>query len=169
MITMSQNILDEVAGAAERLAGILSWEEPRVTAGFVVVLLVLAWMLIYVEAVTRFFVKFIMGVVVKTIFTIISPSTIKFGVSAGILFVLRHPAILPDEQTKAVQEAKKKAEREAAVAAEQREAAADEGEELDAASLPPPPPPAPTAILDPRPLPPLNVFFRMPTQSDRLL
>jgi hypothetical protein len=48
MITMSQNILDEVAGAAERLAGILSWEEPRVTAGFVVVLLVLAWMLIYV-------------------------------------------------------------------------------------------------------------------------
>ena len=36
MITLSQTILDEVAGAAERLAGILSWEEPRVTAGFVV-------------------------------------------------------------------------------------------------------------------------------------
>jgi hypothetical protein len=33
----------------------------------------------------------------------------------------------------------------------------------------PPPPPPPVAILDPRPLPPLNVFFRMPTQSDRLL
>jgi hypothetical protein len=31
MITMSQNILDEVAGAAERLGGILAWEEPRVT------------------------------------------------------------------------------------------------------------------------------------------
>ena len=70
------------------------------TAGFVVVLLVLAWMLIYVEIVTRFFVKIILGIVVKTIFTIVSPSLIKFGVSAGILFVLRHPAILPDEQTK---------------------------------------------------------------------
>ena len=166
MITMSQNILDEVAGCAERVAGILAWEEPRVTAGFVVVLLILAWMLIYIEAVTRFFVTFILGVVVKTIFTIISPSTIKFGISAGILFVLRHPAILPDEQTKAVQEAKKKAEREAAVAAEQ---AAAGGDEVDEASLPPPAPPPPTAILDPRPLPPLNVFFRMPTQSDRLL
>jgi hypothetical protein len=48
-------------------------------------------MLIYVEIVTRFFVKIILGVVAKTIFTIVSPSLIKFGVSAGILFVLRHP------------------------------------------------------------------------------
>jgi hypothetical protein len=55
-----------------------------------------------------------------------SPSTIKFGISAGILFVLRHPAILPDEQTKAVQEAKKKAEREAVVAAEQAAAGEDD-------------------------------------------
>jgi len=139
-----------------------------VTAGFVVVLLVLAWMLIYVEAVTRFFVKIILGVVVKTIFTIISPATIKFGISAGILFVLRHPAILPDEQTKVVQEAKKKAGREAAVAVEQANAATGD-DAADKTLLVPPPPPAAVAILDPRPLPPLNVFFRMPTQSDRLL
>ena len=42
-------------------------------------------------------------------------------------------------------------------------------EEEAAVVAAPPPPPAPSAILDPRPLAPLNVFFRMPTQSDRLL
>lgn len=161
MITLSQTILDEVAGAAERLAGILSWEEPRVTAGFVVLLLALAWSLIYVEMVTRFFVKVILGVVLKTVFTVVSPSAIKFGVSAAILFVMRHPAILPDEKTKAVQEAKARAAREAALAKELAEAEGDADDEKAA----PPPAPAPPS----KPLPPLNVFFRMPTQSDRLL
>ena len=46
----------------------------------------------------------------------------------------------------------------------------DKDEEEEAAVVAaPPPPPAPSAILDPRPLAPPNVFFRMPTQSDRLL
>ena len=78
----------------------MSWEEPRVTAGFLCAILVSAWALVYVEVVTRFFVKIILGVVVKTIFTVVSPSTLKFGASAGILFAMRHPAILPDEKTK---------------------------------------------------------------------
>ena len=134
MITLSQTILDEVAGAAERLAGILSWEEPRVTAGFVVLLLALAWSLIYVEMVTRFFVKVILGVVLKTVFTVVSPSAIKFGVSAAILFVMRHPAILPDEKTKAVQEAKARAAREAALAKELAEAEGDADDESRAAA-----------------------------------
>ena len=161
MITLSQNILEEVAGAAERVAGILSWEEPRVTAVAVAVLLVIAWCLIYVEAVTRFIVTFVIGVVFKTIFAIISPSTIKFGVSCGILFVLRHPAILPDGQTQAIQAEKKKQEMEAAAAAESSNSVSE--------APPPPPPPAPTAILDPRPLPPVNIFLRMPTQQDRIM
>jgi hypothetical protein len=173
MITMSQNILDEAASCAERVAGVLSWEEPRVTAGVLVVILALAWALVYVEVVTRFFIKIVLGVVVKTIFKIVSPATIKFGVSCGVLFALRHPAILPDEQTRIQMEARKRAEREAALAKEAALEAAgvddDDEEEEAAVAVTAPPPPAPSAILDPRPLPPLNVFFRMPTQSDRLL
>lgn len=161
MITLSQAILDEAASALERLAGILSWEEPRVTAGFLCIILVLAWALVYVEVVTKIFVKVIIGIIVKTIFTIVSPSTIKFGVSAGILFVMRHPAILPDEKTKALQEAKARAQREAQLAQELAEADGD-----DEVVLPPPPPPPPPPSA---PLAPLNVFFRMPTNSDRLL
>ena len=125
------------------------------------------------EIVTRFFIKIVLGVVVKTIFKIVSPATIKFGISCGVLFALRHPAILPDEQTRIQMEARKRAEREAALAKEAALEAAggdDEDEEEEAAVVAaPPPPPAPSAILDPRPLAPLNVFFRMPTQSDRLL
>ena len=161
MITMSQTILDEAAGAAERLAGVLSWEEPRVTAGFVMLLLIGSWALIYVEIVTRFFVKFVLGVVVKTVFKIISPAAMKFGVSAGILFAMRHPAILPDEKTKAVQEAKERARKER----ERAKELAESGDEADEAAAPPPPPPAPPTP----PLAPLNVFFRMPTQSERIL
>ena len=70
-------------------------------------------------------------------------------------------------------EARKRAEREAALAKEAALEAAggddEDEEEEDAVVAAPPPPPAPSAILDPRPLAPLNVFFRMPTQSDRLL
>ena len=162
MITLSQSILDEVAGGLERVAGILSWEEPRVTAGFLLVILGAAWALMYVEAVTRFFVKIVLGVVVKTAFAIVSPSALKFGASAGILFAMRHPAILPDEKTKVLQEAKARAAREAALAAE---LANENGDDEQEAMAPPPPPPAPPSA----PLAPLNVFFRMPTQSDRLL
>ena len=133
----------------------------------------MAWALVYVEVVTRFFIKIVLGVVVKTIFKIVSPATIKFGVSCGVLFALRHPAILPDEQTRIQMEARKRAEREAALAKEAALEAAgvddDDEEEEAAVAVTAPPPPAPSAILDPRPLPPLNVFFRMPTQSDRLL
>ena len=163
MITLSQSILDEVAGGLERVAGVLSWEEPRVTAGFLCVILVSAWALVYVEVVTRFFVKIILGVVVKTIFTVVSPSTLKFGASAGILFAMRHPAILPDEKTKVLQEAKARAAREAALAAELANEDDDDASPSDVAA--PPAPPAPPSA----PLAPLNVFFRMPTQSDRLL
>jgi hypothetical protein len=70
-------------------------------------------------------------------------------------------------------EARKRAEREAALAkaAALEAAGGDEDDEEEEAAVvaAPPPPPAPSAILDPRPLAPLNVFFRMPTQSDRLL
>ena len=163
MITLSQSILDEVAGGLERVAGVLSWEEPRVTAGFLLVILVMAWALVYVEVVTRFFVKIVLGVVVKTAFTIVSPSTLKFGASAGILFAMRHPAILPDEKTKVLQEAKARAAREAKIAAEL--ANEDGDDEQEVVAPPPLPPPAPPSA----PLAPLNVFFRMPTQSDRLL
>ena len=113
-------------------------------------------------AVTRFFVKIVLGVVVKTAFAIVSPSALKFGASAGILFAMRHPAILPDEKTKVLQEAKARAAREAALAAE---LANENGDDEQEAMAPPPPPPAPPSA----PLAPLNVFFRMPTQSDRLL
>jgi hypothetical protein len=163
MITLSQSILDEVAGGLERVAGVLSWEEPRVTAGFLCAILVSAWALVYVEVVTRFFVKIILGVVVKTIFTVVSPSTLKFGASAGILFAMRHPAILPDEKTKVLQEAKARAAREAALAAELANEDDDDASPSVVAATPAPPAP-PSA-----PLAPLNVFFRMPTQSDRLL
>jgi flagellar biosynthesis GTPase FlhF len=162
MITLSQSILDEVAGGLERVAGVLSWEEPRVTAGFLCAILVSAWALVYVEVVTRFFVKIILGVVVKTIFTVVSPSTLKFGASAGILFAMRHPAILPDEKTKVLQEAKARAAREAALAAELANDDDDASQSVVAATPAPPAPPS-------APLAPLNVFFRMPTQSDRLL
>ena len=165
MITLSQSILDEVAGGLERVAGVLSWEEPRVTAGFLLVILAAAWALVYVEVVTRFFVKIVLGVVVKTVFKIVSPSTLKFGASAGILFAMRHPAILPDEKTKVLQEAKARAAREAALAAELANEEGDDEEAENAAVAPPAAPPAPPSA----PLAPLNVFFRMPTQSDRLL
>ena len=85
----------------------------------------------------------------------------KFGVSAGILFAMRHPAILPDEKTKAVQEAKERARKER----ERAKELAESGDEADEAAAPPPPPPAPPTP----PLAPLNVFFRMPTQSERIL
>jgi hypothetical protein len=93
----------------------------------------------------------VLGVVVKTVFTIVSPSTLKFGASAGILFAMRHPAILPDEKTKVLQEAKARAAREAALAAELANEEEDDESSENAAVAP------------------LNVFFRMPTQSDRLL
>jgi len=89
MITMSQTVLDQAASCLERVAGLLTWEEPRVTAGCLCLILVTAWALVYVEVVTRFFFKVVMGIVVKTLFTIVSPAAVKFGVSAGILFVMR--------------------------------------------------------------------------------
>ena len=76
---------------------------------------------------------------------------------------MRHPAILPDEKTKVLQEAKARAAREAALAAELANEDDDDASPSVVAASPAPPAP-PSA-----PLAPLNVFFRMPTQSDRLL
>ncbi len=64
-------------------------EAPRVPAGCWWLILGIYWGLVCVGVGTRFVVKVVMGIVVKTLFTIVSPAAVKFGVSAGILFVMR--------------------------------------------------------------------------------
>ena len=164
MITDAQAVLDKAAGILERLVSVLDWDEPRITACIVATLLVFAWACVYVDLVVTFASKFIFGVIFKTFFTIISPTTIKWVLSFGMLFTLRHPAILPDAATAAIEEEKRV--RRAAVEAQSE--AADAGAKVDtkiaattAASA--------ASAFDPRPLAPMNIFFRIPTQSTRVL
>ena len=164
MITMSQNILDEAASCAERVAGILSWEEPRVTAGVLVVILALAWALVYVEIVTRFFIKIVLGVVVKTIFKIVSPATIKFGISCGVLFARGTRSSCRRADATRWRPRARGARGGPPEAALEAAGGDDEDEEEEAAVV------GATAAgtechPDPRLLAPLNVFFRGPRRA----
>lgn len=163
MITDAQIVLDQAAGILERVAGILDWEEPRVTALVVVTLIGLAVVFIFIEAVARFVTRIILGVIMKTFFAIVSPKTIKWGLTFATLFALRHPAILPDAATAAIEE-EKALRRAAAEAAAERapvgsSKAATPTDAVDVKS----------SALDPRPIAPVNVFYRIPTQATRIL
>ena len=76
MITDAQVVLDDAAGILERVVGILDWDEPRVTACVVVGLFLIAWAFIFIDAVIRFITTVVVGVFVKTFFTIFSPFAI---------------------------------------------------------------------------------------------
>jgi hypothetical protein len=164
MITDAQVILDDAAGILERIAGILDWDEPRVTACVIVGLLLIAWAFIFIEAVIRFVSTVVIGVFAKTFFTIFSPIAIKWSVSFAVLFSLRHPAILPDATTAAIEE-EKRLRRAAADAAAQASSAGAKVEIKDKADAVEPK----SAVFDPRPLAPVNLFYRIPTQATRVL
>ena len=164
MITDAQVVLDDAAGILERVVGILDWDEPRVTACVVVGLFLIAWAFIFIDAVIRFITTVVVGVFVKTFFTIFSPVAIKWGVSFATLFALRHPAILPDAATAAIEE-EKRLRRAAAQAAAQASSAGAKVESKDKAEIFEPK----SAVFDPRPLAPVNVFYRIPTQATRVL
>ena len=160
MIQDAQVVLDDAAGVLERIACILDWDEPRITACVVLALVILAWALIFIDVVVRFMTNIVLGVFMKTFFTIFSPRTIKWSISAGFLFTMRHPAILPDAATAAIEE--DKAARKAALASASSSGAAgadaqDQSDEQKA------------SLMDPRPLPPVNVFYRIPTSATRIL
>ena len=93
-----------------------------------------------------------------------SSAAIKWGVSFATLFALRHPAILPDAATAAIEE-EKRLRRAAAQAAAQASSAGAKVESKDKAEIFEPK----SAVFDPRPLAPVNVFYRIPTQATRVL
>ena len=158
MIQDAQVVLDDAAGVLERIACILDWDEPRITALFVLGLVILAWALIFIEAVVRFVTKFVIGVVMKTFFSIVTPKTIKWLLSAGFLFTMRHPAILPDAATAAIEQDKAARKAAASAAAATGSSAAQDLSDEQKVSL-----------MDPRPLPPVNIFYRIPTSATRIL
>ena len=162
MIADAQLVLDSAAGILERLASILDWDEPRITACIVITMFLLAWACIFIDIVVHFVTSIVIGVIAKTFFTIFSPSTIKWGLSFGLLFTLRHPAILPDAATSAIEEEKRIRRAAAEAAAEAAEAGAKVDAKPNATETK-------ATVLDPRPMVPLNIFFRIPTQSTRIL
>lgn len=162
MIQDAQIVLDQAAGVLERVVGLLNWEEPRVTAVIVIMLLGLAWAFIFIDAVIRFMTTVVIGVFFKTFFSIFTPSTIKWALTLGMLFALRHPAILPDAATVAIEEEKairRAAEKAAAEGGAKAKAKAQHADVDDTKA----------AVLESRPLAPVNIFYRIPTQASRIL
>jgi len=160
MIQDAQVVLDDAAGVLERIACILDWDEPRITACVVLALVIIAWALIFIDVVVRFMTNIVLGVFMKTFFTIFSPRTIKWSISAGFLFTMRHPAILPDAATAAIEEDKAARKAALASASSSGAASADAQDQSDEQKA---------SLMDPRPLPPLNVFYRIPTSATRIL
>jgi len=155
LIQDAQVVLDDAAGVLERIVCVLDWDEPRVTACAVVALVLLAWALIFIEVVARFVTNVVVGVLMKTFFTIVSPRAIKWVASIAFLFIMRHPAILPDAATAAIEE--DKAARKAAAVSSASSSAPVVVDDRKA------------SLLDPRPWPPMNVFYRIPSSSSRIL
>ena len=172
LITQSQSILDQVAGGVERFIGIFTWAEPRVTAMTILVVMALGWSTLYIQAIVRIGIELMTGVVAKVIFKIVTPERVKFACTCVLLWLLRHPAIFPDDVRRAIQE-EKNARIEAQLAAEAKKANgemnASEEADLELEEAIKEAPPKVDYLFDPRPLPPLNVFFRIPTRSSQLV
>ena len=173
LITQSQSILDQVAGGVERFIGIFTWAEPRVTAMTILVVLALGWATLYIQTIVRVGFELMTGVVAKVVFKIVTPERVKFACTCGLLWLLRHPAIFPDDVRRAIQE-EKNARIEAQLAAEAKKASGEmnaqpEEVDLELEEALKDAPPKVDYLFDPRPLPPLNVFFRIPTRSSQLV
>ena len=172
LITQSQSILDQVAGGVERFIGIFTWAEPRVTAMTILVVMALGWSTLYIQAIVRIGIELMTGVVAKVIFKIVTPERVKFACTCVLLWLLRHPAIFPDDVRRAIQE-EKNARIEAQLAAEAKKANgemnASEEADLELEEAIKEAPPKVDYLFDPRPLPPLNVFFRIPTRRSQLV
>ena len=164
MITDAQVVLDDAAGILERIVSILDWDEPRVTALVVIGLILLAWAFIFIDAVVRFTTHVVVGVFLKTFFTIFSPIAIKWGVSFTMLFTFRHPAILPDAATAAIEEEKRVRRAAAEAEAEAQDSGAKVESKAKGGLVD-----NKAAVFDPRPIAPMNVFYRIPTQAARVL
>ena len=172
LITQSQSILDQVAGGIERFVGIFTWAEPRVTAMIILVVMAFGWATLYIQTIVRVGLELMTGVIAKVIFKIITPERVKFACTCGLLWLLRHPAIFPNDVRRAIQE-EKNARMEAQLAAEAKKESGemDASEEVDSelAEALKDEPPKVDYLFDPRPMPPLNVFFRIPTRSSQLV
>ena len=173
LITQSQSILDQVAGGVERFIGIFTWAEPRVTAMTILVVLALGWATLYIQTIVRVGFELMTGVVAKVVFKIVTPERVKFACTCGLLWLLRHPAIFPDDVRRAIQE-EKNARIEAQLAAEAKKASGEmnaqpEEVDLELEEALKDAPPKVDYLFDPRPMPPLNVFFRIPTRSSQLV
>ena len=164
MITDAQVVLDDAAGILERIVSILDWDEPRVTALVVIGLILLAWAFIFIDAVVRFTTHVVVGVFLKTFFTIFSPIAIKWGVSFTMLFTFRHPAILPDAATAAIEEEKRVRRAAAEAEAEAQDSGAKVESKAKGGLVD-----NKAAVFDPRPIAPMNIFYRIPTQAARVL
>lgn len=139
----------------------------------ILVVLALGWATLYIQTIVRVGFELMTGVVAKVVFKIVTPERVKFACTCGLLWLLRHPAIFPDDVRRAIQE-EKNARIEAQLAAEAKKASGEmnaQPEEVDLeleealkdAS------PKVDYLFDPRPMPPLNVFFRIPTRSSQLV
>jgi hypothetical protein len=169
LITQSQSILDQVAGCIERFVGIFTWAEPRVTAMIILVVMAFGWATLYIQTIVRVGLELMTGVIAKVIFKIITPERVKFACTCGLLWLLRHPAIFPNEVRRAIQE-EKNARMEAQLAAEAKKESEETGEvDMELAEALKDEPPKVDYLFDPRPMPPLNVFFRIPTRSSQLV
>ena len=123
----------------------------------------------YIQTIVRVGLELMTGVIAKVIFKIITPERVKFACTCGLLWLLRHPAIFPNDVRRAIQE-EKNARMEARLAAEAKKESEETGEvDMELAEALKDEPPKVDYLFDPRPMPPLNVFFRIPTRSSQLV
>ena len=171
LITQSQTIMDDIAGGVERFIGMFTWSEPRVTAMIILVVLASGWSALYIQEIVSVAFHLLTGVVAKVIFKIVTAERVKFACTCGLLWLLRHPALFPDDIRRAIQE-EKNARIEAQLLAEaKKDADGAIGEDVDVElqeALKDAPPKV-DYLFDPRPLPPLNIFFRIPTRGSQLV
>jgi len=127
------------------------------------------WTTLYIQTIVRVGLELMTGVIAKVIFKIITPERVKFACTCGLLWLLRHPAIFPNDVRRAIQE-EKNARMEARLAAEAKKESEETGEvDMELAEALKDEPPKVDYLFDPRPMPPLNVFFRIPTRSSQLV
>lgn len=163
--------MDDIAGGVERFIGMFTWSEPRVTAMIILVVLASGWSALYIQEIVSVAFHLLTGVVAKVIFKIVTAERVKFACTCGLLWLLRHPALFPDDIRRAIQE-EKNARIEAQLLAEaKKDADGAIGEDVDVElqeALKDAPPKV-DYLFDPRPLPPLNIFFRIPTRGSQLV
>ena len=113
-------------------SSVSSRAEPRVTAMTILVVLALGWATLYIQTIVRVGFELMTGVVAKVVFKIVTPERVKFA-CVRPLWLLRHPAIFPDDVRRAIQE-EKNARIEAQLAAEAKKASGEmnaQPEEVD--------------------------------------